>query len=145
MVYPGSNFAASRTESARSIGSNASSISVESAQATVRSIRESPSITALARSISIDLGQLDGTLQELKVYHQKKVYGDYKQREPWPQGMQNAYGRYKAVVTAYKGACTEFEHLFPLKNGQRKKQSTYPENHVERARLALRMGELAVQ
>jgi hypothetical protein len=64
--YPGSNFA--RTPTGSSIGSANNNISVESAQSSVYVIRNDNNILALARRISQDTSNLQGTITQLNAW-----------------------------------------------------------------------------
>ncbi|KAJ3529596.1 hypothetical protein NM208_g9685 [Fusarium decemcellulare] len=132
--YPGSHYPGSYNE--RPVDSPRSSISstrsIELAESTLERIRTSRSIRALARQISRDLGDLDGTVEDLQAAFDNTDPTGYKKREPWSQGMERAYSRYK-----------RFEEEYPLSKvtyhtatGPVKKNAT-PEERIERARLAL--------
>ncbi|KAF4468589.1 hypothetical protein FALBO_4509 [Fusarium albosuccineum] len=140
--YPGSHYPGSYNERPVSNPrSSTSSIrSIELAESTLERIRTSRSIQSLARQISRDLGELDGTLDDLRAFFRNTDPRGYKKRAPWPQGMESAYSRYKRLGDEFPLA----NDAFDAARAEDPKNAT-PEQHVERARLALEWGSLALR
>jgi len=143
MFYPGSNYAPSPSGSARqasSRSSTSSGISVVSAQEALQRVQSSQSIQGLARKISRDLGDLDGTANDLHAWFVSLDPTEYRKRAPWPPGMLNAYKRYKAFAEDHGTAHTEFETYL-----RASRKNTTPEQHAERARLAIGWASTALR
>lgn len=87
----------------------------------------------------MDLGDLDGTLNELQARRQRMDPRGYKKREPWTPGMLNAWQRYKGFVKDAAVARRAFLQ------SQAPKTHVKWEHHLERAKLALAWGEMAVR
>ncbi|KAL7916978.1 hypothetical protein ACQKWADRAFT_307955 [Trichoderma austrokoningii] len=147
MVYPGSDFAnsdgGSRRSSHRSGGSESahrtnsggsasSNISVESAKSASKNIMD------LARVISIDLKDVQATVKILEDWADSLDLTKYKKRNVWTPEMERAYERYKECGKAYGRAHQSFEDKWHETQHQ-----TTPEQHVERAKLAIAWGEAA--
>lgn len=136
--YPGSNFA--RTPTGSSSGSANSNISVESARSSVDAIRNDNNILALARRISQDTGNLQGTITQLNAWFAALNNAAYQKRNPWTPGMERAYDRYKDLAVGHGDAHSRFTAYL-----KQTKINTTPEQHAERARLAIAWGEAAVR
>lgn len=140
--YAGSNCAGSPSGSVRagSRGSASSSISVESARATVSLVERSQSLESLARQISRDLNDLDDTVRQLNAWFRSLDPKGYTKRTPWSAGMESAYDRYKRYGAAHAQAHTAFQICLSTT-----KRNTTPDQHAERAKLAIDWGTQALR
>lgn len=137
--YPGSNFGRTSTRSS-SAGSANSNISVESARSSVDAIQTDNDILALARRISQDTGDLQGTITQLNAWFAALNNAAYRKRNPWTSGMERAYDRYKDLAVAHGDAHSRFTAYL-----RQTRNNPTPEQHVERANLAIAWGEAAVR
>lgn len=118
------------------IGSNVSCVSIDST-ATINSVH---SLRSLVRHISADLGEKHGLAEQLRA--RIESIESYRPLGPWPKQLQNAYNNYKAQAKDFAVKHTAFlEYMAETNN----KSNTLPEQHLERARLAVVWGEAAVQ
>jgi hypothetical protein len=139
--YPGSTFAASHPGPSRqgSGSTSRSTISVESALLVVDTIRRSLSLEALARSLSRDVGDLEGTVQELNARFKSTDPMGYKKRDPWSDAMDRARDRYKHSGEVHGRAHRLFDEAYA-----RTRKHATPEDHVERAKLAIEWAKASV-
>lgn len=139
-MYPGSNFAATPSPSRVSTASGASCISVESAEYVLAAVNSNNSIRRIARQLSQEAANLDDLKAELEQWFSQVDQSGYRKRAPWSSGMVRAYARYKRHANEHGAAHTAFERCRQETNNR-----TIPEQHVERARLAIQWGEAAVK
>lgn len=113
---------------------------MQSAESALDSIHRSRSIQDLARQISRDFRDLDGTLQDLKAWFKALDPKGYKKRAPWTGGIERAYDRYKRLGEEHGRAHTAFQSYLSAT-----RRNTTPEQHAERAKMALEWAAAALK
>jgi hypothetical protein len=79
-------------------------------------------------------------VEELKAWLATVNPDEYEQDAPWSAEVLAAYENYKALAEKFATAHQSF-----LRNRQQSFKNATPEEHLERARLAVTWGELAVR
>jgi DNA repair photolyase len=110
--------------------------SSQSANTAVHNVADSRAI----RAIESELNLRDQRVERLDAWLQRLDPSTYKKRLPWTGSMERAHARYHQYGAELGVAHRAFEDYF---NATRK--NTLPEQHLERARLAVRWGEKAIQ
>jgi hypothetical protein len=125
--------------SARTGGSRASGSSIDSA-ATVNSVNSAHSLQSLARKISADLYPQETLVAALRTWLATVDPAAYRRELPWRPEVQAAYDEYKRRAHEHGTAHTAFRNCL---NDTRR--NTTPEQHIQRAQLAVEWGEAAVK
>lgn len=79
-------------------------------------------------------------MDQLKEGFRKMDQTAYKKRAPWSSGMENAYDRYKKYVKDFGKKHTAFENYM-----RETRRRCTPEQHLQRAQLAIGWGEAALK
>lgn len=116
--------------------SGASRLSVDSA-ATINSVH---SLKSLVRHISADLYPQETLVATLRTWLAAVDPAAYAQERPWRPEVLAAYNEYKRRAAEHGTAHTAFRDYMNVT-----RRNTPPEQHLERARLALAWGEAAVR
>ncbi|KAG2420920.1 hypothetical protein HFD88_000534 [Aspergillus terreus] len=114
--------------------SRASRWSIDSAD-TVNSVH---SLQSLANQISADLYPQERLVSQLRDWQRTLNPATYRRQVPWPPEVKAAYDEYKRLVHVFAQAREAFDV-------DKRQTATMPEQHLERARLAVAWGEAALR
>lgn len=135
-VYPGSTFGITPTASRSSNASTASDRSI----VVLDTICSNHSIKSLIETLSRENHQATTLKVELDSWAQKINPTAYQSREPWTPAMERAHNRYKELANVIG----EKHKAFKAYRNKTAVKTT-PEQHIERARLAIVWGQGATK
>ncbi|KAI0007241.1 hypothetical protein F4779DRAFT_592786 [Xylariaceae sp. FL0662B] len=115
--------------------SGASNSSIDSA-ATIESVK---TLRTLAHIVSVELYPRETLVADLRNWIKTVDPAAYARKGPWPRQLEDRYAEYKKLGDEQTSAHQAFEAA-----RQKTRKNTTPEEHLERARLAVRWGEASV-
>ena len=126
-------------QSVRSSGTDGSAVSTASIDSTA-TINSVHSLMSLVRQISHQLYPKETLVTDLRNWLAAVDPVVYRREMPWQPNVVAAYNEYKRRATVHSSAHKAFLNYF-----SQTRSYTTPEQHLERARLAVAWGEAALR